>query len=452
MSIPHLIHSTSISERSEVLENKEIVQTSRRSTFGEMLLDSPFEAVMPISDSSALQFHIRESNRCYNASQVERVGRVYVPPQLNESLARIVRFPSTSEDFGSATRLTGAMADFFCKFGRTSREEAALLTAFALSTWFVDSFRRAPCLHLTGSSTRARLIMRLLACLCRRPLVVGRLDLSALSTLPNGLDPTLLIYEEKLAKSVMRILETSRSREVGIPFGKIWIHAYGARVFFSDPISVKAADLQIHLAPTPGPFPELSDEAEKKIAADFQAQLLRYSLVHFNAVKNWDFECPEINLGMQDDLRALTIPLMGCHLIESVLRSLVYQSHEVAGARFTELDCLVIEAALCFCHDPDQEYFFVKNITDVVNAILERRHEEQVMSSKAVGHALRGLGLFARRVTEGYRVELTTTIRERIHRLAKEYNVASAKQGFDGCEQCDPATAVASEVADVLDE
>jgi hypothetical protein len=54
--------------------------------------------------------------------------------------------------------------------------------------------------------------MRLLACLCQRPVLLGRLDVASLSTLPEGLNPTLLIYEEKLAKNVARILEIEEPR------------------------------------------------------------------------------------------------------------------------------------------------------------------------------------------------------------------------------------------------
>jgi hypothetical protein len=99
--------------------------------------------------------------------------------------------------------------------------------------------------------------MRLLACVCRRPILLGGLDLAALSTLPEGLEATLLVQEEKLTKTVTRILDTSRYRDVRIPLGRSWIHAYGAKVLFSDPMALDAAALRINLSSVGGMLPEL---------------------------------------------------------------------------------------------------------------------------------------------------------------------------------------------------
>jgi hypothetical protein len=405
-------------------------------TFGEILPGLCFEVVIGPQKPQSLQLHASNGTRFWTSSRIEHREQIYMPAAIDDGLAAAVRFPSASTEFGSPEKLTGSMAKYFCDFGKATPEDANLLAAFALATWFADLFRLAPCLHLTGASTRVRPIMRLLACLCRRPLLLGRLDLSVLSTLPKGLNPTLLIYEEKLAKNVARILETSRNRDLAIPYGKSWIHSYGARVLFSDPNGVNASDLRVHFVPTAGAFPELKDDAERTIAADFQAKLLRYRMLHFNTVRDSNFEFAEVDPAMQDDARSLLTPLIDCgDLRASILSSLLSRSKEVSGARFTELDCLVIEAALCFCHDSSKSEFFVKDVTDAVNAILMGRHEELVISSKTVGTALRGLGLFAERVTKGYRVSLTDGNRERIHRLAGDYNVASIQEGAR-CDQC----------------
>jgi len=409
-------------------------------TFGEILPDLHFEAVIGSAKSDALELHARKGSRFYTSSQIERQGKIYVPAKLTEGLAQAVRFPPSSAEFGSAKKLTGSMAELFCNFGKTSREDAALLTAFALSTWFVDCFQRAPCLHLTGSNARVTMVMRLLACVCRRPILLGRLDLSALHTLPKGLDPTLLIYEEKINKNVARLLETSRNRELAIPFGKSWIHAYGTRVFFSDPMTVDTSALRIHLAPTTGALPELRDNAEKAIAFEFQAKLLRCRLIHFTTVQNSHFDCSGFVPDMQDGVRALISPLFDCGDFRgSVLSSLQSRNKERAGSRFTDLDCLVIESALAFCHDASVQEFFVRDIAETANAILQGRNEDCTITTKAVGQALRGLSLFPVRVRDGYHLVLTNSIREKIHRLAEEYNVPSVDEGTRRCDHCQPS-------------
>jgi hypothetical protein len=416
-------------------------------TFGKILPGLRFEVVIDPQKPQSLQLHASSGTRFWTSSRIEHREQIYVPATIDDGLAQAVRFPCASAEFGSPASLTGAMSDFICNSGNATKEDANLLTAFALSTWFIDSFRRAPLLHLTGSSTRVNLMMRLLGCLCRRAILLGHLDLASLSTLPNGLDPTLLVYEEKLTKNVGRILDTSRNRDLAIPLGKSWIHARGARVLFSDSASVNASDLRIHLASTTTALPDLSDDAERTIAAEFQGKLLRYRLVHFDTVRNSHFDTSSFNPGVQDDARALLTPLIDCgDLRASILSSLLSRSKEVAGARLTDLDCLVVEAALCYCHDPSKEEFFVQEMADAVNAILSGRHEERTTTTKAVGQTLRGLGLAAERVTRGYRIDLTNNNRETIHRLAREHDVPSIQGGVERCDHCQRADDSVSEM------
>lgn len=315
-------------------------------------------------------------------------------------------------------------------------EDADFLTAFALSTWFVDCYRVSPCLHLTGSGIRAHIIMRLLACICRRSVMIGRLDIAALRTLPKGLEPTILIHDENISKNVERLLTTSKNRELGMPVGKNWIYCSGPSVIFSGSKSLDVSALKIHFAPSLA-APELREEVQETIATDFQAKLLRYRMVKYNEVRGSKEECLEFALPMRNDARALIVPLIeNADLAQSVSSSLHSQNKESTGARFTDLNCLVIEAALHFCHDPNREAFFVKEVADAVNAILFGRHEEGSISNKLVGLTLHNLGLFTERVTKGYRVLVTDKNRKTIHRLAIEYNVVTILSESVRCDLC----------------
>ena len=102
-----------------IASNSDMAQL-RTSTFGEILPDLHFEAVIGSARSDALDFHARKGSRFYTSSQIERQGNVYVPTKLTEGLAQAVRFPSSSANFGSSAKLTGSMAEFFCHFGKTN--------------------------------------------------------------------------------------------------------------------------------------------------------------------------------------------------------------------------------------------------------------------------------------------------------------------------------------------
>ncbi len=428
------------SPKSGLADDGAPIEVSPAPSFGEITPDLRFEATTNPAKSNALQFHVQKGNRFYTTAQVEHQDQMYYPAPINDGLAQAVRFPPPSARFGSPSKLTESVAEFIRNFGKTSREDADLLAAFAISTWFVDCFRLAPVLHLTSSCARVHSMMRLLACVCRRPILLGRLDLAALSTLPQGLEATLLIQEEKLTKSLTRILDTSRYRDVKIPLQKSWIHAYGARVLFSDPMALDAAALRINLSSAGGMLRELKDDMEKTIAADFQAKLLRYRMVQYDAVKDSHFNSSDFVPQMQEVAQALITPLIDCgDFRKSILSSLTSRNKDCAGARFIDLNCVVIEAALAFCHDSTKENFFVKEIADAADAILQGRHEDSKLSPKSAGRTLRGLGFFPERVTGGYRLTLSDVHREKIHWLAKEYNVPSLDAGTRRCDHCPPS-------------
>ncbi len=124
-------------------------------------------------------------------------------------------------------------------------------------------------------------------------------------------------------------------------------------------------------------MPELKDDMERTIDADFQAKLLRYRMVQYDAVRNSNFDSPGFIPQMQDVVQALIAPLIDCgDFRESILSSLTSRNKDCAGARFTDLNCVVVEAALAFCHDSTKEGFFVKDIADAADAILQGRNED----------------------------------------------------------------------------
>src|SRR5271166_3528389 len=73
---------------------------------------------------------------------------------------------------------------------------------------------------------------------------------------------------------------------------------------------------------------------------------------------------------------------------------------------------------------------------ETVNALLKGRHEESNLSAKRAGLVLRELGIHGERVAEGYKIELTDVVRERIHQLAFDYRVLSLEDGVRRCRYC----------------
>ena len=365
----------------------------------------------------------------------------YIPKDLASGLVEFVRFASPSLSFESTAKLVSSLRDFLCTYARLQPEMVDLLVAFALATWFCDCMPVAPVLNLFGPDSAVSLILRLLGCLCRRPVLLGDVDFEGLATLPNRLGATLLINQRNLGRRVKRALLASNRRHFYVVRGRGRLDLYGAKAFSCEDSLVDEHGLQVSVSPEQNPLPCLTDSEERVVAQSFQARLLRYRLVHYERVRANTIDCSAFVPEMRDEARTWLAPILGCReLSNSVFEEILRQSKEAAGARFFDPKCVVAEAALFFCHKFYQKlgggHFFVGELAEKSNDILQGRHEESQLSAKRVGLVLRELGIQGQRVTEGYRIDLTDFVQEHIHRLAYDYQVASLEDGSSRCRFC----------------
>ena len=349
----------------------------------------------------------------------------------------MVRFPVTSTSFGSTAKLVASMREFLSRYIRLAPEAADLLMAFALASHFVDCLPVAPVLFLLGPESETSLVLRLLACVCRRPLLLGDVDLAALATLPSQLDATLLINQRNLPQRVMRILQASNNRHFFIAHGNGPLNTYGAKAFSTDPEFEERLGLHLSLSPARDPLPELTDAAEREITTDFQAKLLRYRMVNYWRVREMELDRGDFVSAMRDEVHAWLAPICGCSDLQtSVATSLLRKSEELAGDRVSDDRCLITEAALFFCHKENTGHFFVGELAECVNALLQGRHEDRTLTTKRVGLLLRAVGIHGERVVRGYKIELTDAVRLQLHRIARAYNVLSMQDDIARCAHC----------------
>lgn len=102
------------------------------STFGEILPEVRFEAVLSPGRANSLQFHFRQGVRFGTSPQVRHQESIYVPAKLAPGLGQAVLFPPPSRNFGSPAKLVASMSELISNFGNIPGDDASLLAAFAL--------------------------------------------------------------------------------------------------------------------------------------------------------------------------------------------------------------------------------------------------------------------------------------------------------------------------------
>ena len=412
-------------------------RTSDIQIFGAVLPNLVIESVVDPDRSYQLRLHTWDGGHFATRPTASYCGCTYQPAPIARGLTQLVRFPLTSKPFGSAAKLTASMLAFLSRYANLAPDVAALLVAFALATWFVDCAPIAPILQVLGPGNEAGLALRCLGYLCRRPVLLSRVDVPALATLPNHFDATLLISQSNLPRQVMGVLAASMDRHFSVARGNTQLHTYGARAFSGDSEFLNGIGVRVHLSPTLDPLPTLTDADDRETANDLQAKLLRYRMVNYRRVAAAQVDTRDFVPTMRDEVRAWLAPIRECpDLQKTVSDCLLQRSREVEGARLGDDQCVVAEAALYFCHIANTQHFFVGDLAKKVNDVLEGRYEHRVLTDKMVGSLLSNLGVNGRRVTKGYKISLTDSIREQIHRIARAYQVASVQDGIARCRHC----------------
>jgi hypothetical protein len=412
-------------------------KVSMRQIFCAVLPDLMIETVVDQSHPTQLRLHTWHGDKAATTPTAVHCGCTYTPAPIPNGLPRAIRFPGSSKAFGTATQLFASMSKLLDRYANLPPGTTEIIVAFSLASWFVDCFPVAPLLHLLGPDNEITRVLRLMDCLCRRPILLSDFDVAALSTLPSNLDPTLLVNQRNLGRCLTRVLLASNDRHFRVARGKGEIHAYGAKAFASVPEFASGTGVRISLPPIQELLPTLTNAEETDIAADLQAKLLRYRLVNYRRVSQVELDTSDFVPAMREEIRAWLAPICDCAGLQKVVSNfLLQQSREAEGDRMSDDRCVVAETALFFCHRPNTGHFFVGELAKMVNTLLTGRHDDRALTDKKVGLLLRALGIHGERVVQGYKVSLTDAVRERIHRVATSYRVVSMKDGVARCAQC----------------
>ncbi len=178
-----------------ILEKFPEKRMSAIESFGEALPGLLLESVVDPDHPGHLLLHTWNVHRTTTARKIEHGGVSYIPKNLTSGLVQSVRFAPQSLTFGSTAKVVSSLRDFLSTYARLQPGVADLLVAFGLATWFCDCMPVAPVLYLFGPDGAVSQVLRLLGCLCRRPVLLGDVDFEGLATLPNRLGATLLINQ-----------------------------------------------------------------------------------------------------------------------------------------------------------------------------------------------------------------------------------------------------------------
>ncbi|MDP9160257.1 MAG: hypothetical protein M3O09_08505, partial [Acidobacteriota bacterium] len=269
------------------LQIKSSPTTGQIFTAGERFNDGVIFDLVQNPKDGQLELLRWSRGKSFVAPQIKFGGRTYSPLLLDPTVLRAIRWPLNVCDYGSSKGLFESLANVISRFTNLPVHDAQLISYFVLSTWLADALTMVPNLAILGTYTADAIqLLRLLSCLCRRPIVLANVSHTSLLSFPVSLNPTLLLDRPRLTPTLQHLLACSNRPAVGLIKSGTVVNGACPKVIFlrtgDMPEIMSGSTVQISL-PVPNlATPLLNSVAINEISAEFQPRLLSYRLNNYH--------------------------------------------------------------------------------------------------------------------------------------------------------------------------
>lgn len=376
------------------------------------------------------------------ARRIRFRDRVFVPVPIEAVVSRAVRFASGVRDHGGVRDLFRRLAEVIAKQCDLTDNDVRKTVYWTLSSWFPDLFISPPGLVVASvSPVLASCFLGLLRCFCRRGLRLAELTTGGLGALPTQLQPTLLLDQTRVDRSLSGVLRAAciQGQFFLTPGGLRELHSAKA-VFCAGstpkPFSTEAT-LTVALTPRESSRGLLDNRQLDALADEYQPRLLHYRLTSYNRVRDCTFDVPGFTPGLRVLARSLGAAVLGDEELTSELVSLLSPQDADARARRGLLpESAVVTTALALLHGRRPTQMLIKDFTALVNALLRANGEITEYSAEELGWVLNRLGLYSRRMTGGRGLRFDREFSKLVHDLARAFELEMTPGRYPGCPDC----------------
>jgi hypothetical protein len=386
------------------------------------------------------------------ASSGVRVDGVYrSAPSFPDGLKKSLLLPTALVPYGSTSDLFRSIQSRLRGWVRLSEMQAALLTYWCLATWFPEYLSFVPRLTITGPRLAADALIQALHSVCCKPIPLASISPAVLRAIPfSEFIPTLLIRSSRLNKAALEFLDASDAKGYFLANGKDLHRSQTIKCLYLGedfkPSAFTSEGIHIHLAQNAFlPNSRIPSQVDVQV---LQNQLFFYRVYNRSLVQHSTFRVrtliPEL-CALAQQLGAVVVD--DNNLQNRVIDLFVSQNEQSFTDRAFALNGVVLRAVLHHCHQPDQQKVLVREITDTVNTMYKNLGESTKFSNEAVGHALKSIGLYTRRLgSSGRGLILDKLTRREAHELSRMNEVIPADTEADACSYCRPTELAADEL------
>jgi hypothetical protein len=421
--------------------------------FAELEDGTLVEAIEDPNNPASSTFVVFSNGTVQFAEKMERADRVLVPVRREHGIFKHVRLPRGTQPCACAS-LLGGVGALILACVDVSLDDASLIAAFVVSTWFIESLTVAPYLALVGPPRSGKTtLLQVLNLICRQPLLTADITSAAFYEVYEKLSPTLLVDETLTAgnqRELFHLLKTGTTRgAVTLRKGRQPVKAFGPKVISctelpKDP-ALNSRCVIIPMQETSRT--NLAKPMDKKSldkADVLQKQLLHHRLENYRSLSLPKVEGDErLHSRTRDLYQALALPIgSNAEFCEYLVR-LFETQQEINREPLSPACAAVLGFLYEWIHlNLKEGKCAQKDLTVGINFNLERLQETFRLNAHEVGRALTSLGFTNRKRTNaGFILWLDLRTRKRIHNLAHDYAIDQGDQFQEedfrsGCELC----------------
>lgn len=375
--------------------------------------------------------------------RLEQDGHVLVPLSRKNEVLRRLRLPSAVLPYESVQALLRRLESLVSHCVAIHKRYLPLLADFVLSTWLVDRLEVAPYLSVVGLPQSGKTtLLNVLSLVCRRSLLIADITSASFYQACARFLPTILIDETGSIgsnRTLRHILRSGTTRDVVAVRRNQTFHSYGAKVIsWLEPPDDPALNSRCVLIPM---FESNStalcrtDEPKvQQMAADLQAQLLRFRLENYKTAKPAAVPGDEIlRPRTRDLLRALSAGhAQDAERCQGLLKA--FESDEAVPLEpLNPAHNAVLLALFAMIHPGDFSFIWNSHLTEKVNLFLEQSGDRLRLLPRKVGAVLTSFGFTNRRRTNsGWALYISQRDAEKLHQLAACYGIDGFKDRFLG--------------------
>jgi hypothetical protein len=420
--------------------------------FAELKDGTLVELVEDSKNPARICFAVWKDGEVRFVDQLKQDGQVLVPLARNNEVLRRLRLPSAVSPYESLHALLCCLESLILQCVAVDEQYVPVLADFVLSTWFVDRFSVAPYLSVVGLPQSGKTtLLKVLSLVCRRPLLITDITSAGFYQACARFMPTMLIDEMATAannRTLRHILRSGTTRDVLAVRKDYSFHSYGAKVVsWLEPPDDPALNSRCILIPM---FENKStalvrtDEPKvRQLAAQLQAQLLRFRLENFKTVQVASVPGDEV---LRPRTRDLLRALSAAHTQDAQRCQRLLQFFEsgqaVPSEPLSQEQNAVLRTLFAFIHSGKFSYIWIRDLASNVNLFLEAAGERISLLPRKVGSVLTSLGFVNRmRKNSGWVLCVSQQDAEKLHQLAACYGIDGFEDRFlgvspDECNLC----------------